>query len=150
MTVLLCDFVRQPGEVVYGLLQAQPRVLALGRIHRAGRFAPLPRATPRHRSNHVQIADQLLGHPYGDGILVLDLSPGAQKQFRICNEVFPYRGRPVAPGRIEHTHFSGTELAVGNLLREAFAVIPLGARHRHQILHRSVRTDLAAADLLLD
>jgi hypothetical protein len=37
-------------------MQAQPRALALGHIHRCGRFAPLARGTPRNRSDHVQVA----------------------------------------------------------------------------------------------
>ena len=32
----------------------------------------------------------------------------------------------------------------------AFAVVEIGARHRHQILHRDVGGDLTGADLLLD
>lgn len=132
------------------MLQAQPRVLALGNIHCADCFTPLPRGAPRHRSDDVQVAGQLLGRPHGNRFLVLDLAPGAQEQVRIPNEMFTYGGRPVAPGRIEHAHFLGAELIPGNLLGEAFAVIPLGARHRHQILHGGVRPDFPAADLLLD
>ena len=132
------------------MLQAKRGVLTLGGIHRADRFTPLPRGAPRHRSNDVQVADQLLGRLHGDGILLLDLAPGAQEQFRICDETFPNRRRPVAPGRIEHAHFLGAELIPGNLTGEAFAVIPLGARHWHQILHGGVGPDFSAADLLLD
>ena len=110
----------------------------------------MPRGTPRHRSDDVQVAHQLLGRPHGDGFLVLDLAPGTQEQLRILDEVFSYRGRPIAPGRVEQSHFVGAELMPGNLLGEAFAVIPLGARHRHQILHGRVGSNLSAADLLLD
>jgi hypothetical protein len=57
MTVVPFDFVRQLGEVSYRLLQTPPGVLALGEIHRAGCFGPLPRGAPGNGSDDIQVAD---------------------------------------------------------------------------------------------
>jgi len=132
------------------LLQAQPRILALGAIHRAGRFTPLPRGAPRHRPDDVQVSEQLLARPHRYRLLFLDLTPGAEKKLRVVDHPLSHRRSAATPGGVKIGHFMGGELVVGDGLGETLAVFAFGARHRHQILHGGVRTDLAAADLLLD
>ena len=131
-------------------MHAQPHVLALGKIHRIGRLTPLPHGSPRDHSGNLQVPEQLLSSPHGNGFVFLQLAPGTEEKLRILNEAFSYRGWPIAPSPIEHAHFVGAELIPGNLLGEAFAVVPLGPRHRYQILHGRVGANLSAADLPLN
>lgn len=138
------------GEIGYRLLQAQPCIFPLGEVHDVSRFTPLPSCTPCHRSDNVQIADQLLGRPYGNGFLFLDFAPGAKKQLRILNDAVSYKRRTLAPSCIDLAYFPGAELIPGNLLGKAFTGVAVGACYRHQILHGGLRSDLSAANLLLD
>ena len=132
------------------MLDAQPHVLALGKIHGIGCLTPLPHRSPGDRSRNIQVPEQLLRRPHGYRFLFLQLAPGAQEQLWIRDDTFSYGGEPIAPGRIKDAHFMGAELTVGNLLGKAFAVIPFGARHRHQVLHGRVRSDLPSTNLFLD
>jgi hypothetical protein len=85
--------------------------------------------TPRNRADHVQVAQQLVPGTNRHRIFLLDLAPRAQEKLRIRDDTLSYREDSIAPGRIQDAHFPGTELTMGNLLREAFAVIPVGARY---------------------
>jgi len=81
-------------------LEAQPHVLALGKIHRSGRFTPLPHGAPGDRSGNIQVAQQLLGCPNGNRFLFLKLAPGTEEQLRVCNHPLSDGRKSSAPGRI--------------------------------------------------
>jgi hypothetical protein len=131
-------------------LQTHPRALALGIIHRCRRLAPLARGAPGNGSDHVQVAQQLFPGAHGNRIFLFDLAPGAQEKLRVPDDTTSHGGNSVAPGRIQDAHFPGTELTVGNLYGEAFAVIPVGARDGRQVLHGRVRSDFPEPYELLD
>jgi len=49
--------VRQLREVGDNLLEAQPHVLALGKIHRIDRLTPLTHGSPGNSSGDIEVAE---------------------------------------------------------------------------------------------
>ena len=131
-------------------MHAQPHVLALGKIHRIGRLTPLPRGSPGDRSGDIQVSEQLFRHPHGNRFLFLELAAGTEEQLWVFNHPLSYGRKSSTPGRVEFAHLVSGELVPGNRLRETFAVVAFGARHRDQILHGRVRSDLSLTNSLLD
>ena len=131
-------------------MQAQPHVLALVKIHGIGGLAPLPQGSPCDRSGKVQIPQQLLGRPKRNRFHFFELAPGAEKKLRVFEHSLSDGRKSRAPGRVELAHLLSGELVPGNRFSEALAVFALGARHGHEILHRRMRSYLAATNSLLD
>jgi len=73
-----------------------------------------------------------------------------EKQLWIFENALPYLWRGIAPCGIEFTGLPARETMRRKRIRHALAILDVGARHRHQILHRDVSRDLAHANLLLD
>jgi hypothetical protein len=90
MTVLPFDFVRQPGEIGYRLLQARVGFLPLPRTHRLSRVLPLPRGAPCNRTDHIQVPHHLVRSPHGNRFRFFDLAPGAQKERRVLDHPSSY------------------------------------------------------------
>jgi hypothetical protein len=122
----------------------------LGTVQRACGFLPPPQGPAGNGADGVQFALQLFGGFDWNRLLPFGLPAGAQKQIRFGNNTFPYRNRPFAPCRIEHLHFPGGKLIPHNRLGHTFAIPSLGARHRHQVLHGRLRSNVSVTDLLLN
>ncbi len=58
--------------------------------------------------------------------------------------------RPSEVVLIQATNLAGRESMRGDRLGETQAVVTLGARQRHQVLHRRMRDDVAVTDVLLN
>jgi hypothetical protein len=116
-------------------------------IQTAGGFLPLPQNPSGNGADNVQVALQLFCR---SRVLLFKLPAGAQKQIRLGKNSIPYRDRSFPPRLIEHCRFPGRELIPGNRFGHTFAVTPFGPRHRHQILHGCLRSDVSVAHLLLN
>ena len=123
---------------------------ALGTVQLACGFLPLPQDSAGNGADDVQFTIQLFGGSGRNRLLLFDLPAGAQKQIRFGQNTLPYRDRPFPPCRIEHSHLPGGELIPRNRLGHTLAITPFGARHRHQILHGGLRSNVSVADLLLN
>lgn len=121
----------------------------LGTIQRTSGFFPLPQDPAGNGANDVQFALQFFGGSSWSRFL-FDLPAGAQKQIRFGKNTFPYRDRSFPPCRIEHFHFPGGKLIPYHRFGHTFAIPPLGARHRHQILHGRLRSDVSVTNFLLN
>jgi hypothetical protein len=109
------------------------------------------RGAARDGAENVQVGEQRLGRggirshgrPWG---LVSD----AQHEQRVGQHEF---ARGVGPGEvdlIEPADLPGAEPMRRDRLDEAEAIGRVGARHRHEVLHRGVRDEPAVLDMLLD
>ena len=73
-----------------------------------------------------------------------------EKQLRLFQNPLPDLRRSVAPCGVELTGLPAHEAMPRKGIRHPLAILDVGARHRHQILHRDMSRDLAHADFLLD
>ena len=96
--------------------------------------------------DHLQIAQQFLKRG-GHGGLRFPLH--LQKQLWLFKQTCPDLGRRLAPGGIQLPGLPAGELVPRESLRHLLAVFQAATRHRHQILHRHLRGDLARSYLLL-
>ena len=97
--------------------------------------------------HHVQIAPRLFGCRCGcRRCLALCL----EKQFRLSEDALANGARAFTPSRVELLSRTRIAMLFDEDRGKAQAIIGIHARHRHQILHRHVRGDLAVAHVLLD
>jgi hypothetical protein len=103
--------------------------------------------SPRHRDHYLQSPVQFLDRRHGWSRLLLSLC--LQKQLWLIQK--PVTDRPccASPGGIQLSRFTAAQPVAGKSLCHAPAVFPTAPGHRHQILHRHMRRDRAAAHLLL-
>ena len=125
-----------PAACGYSDLDARPHVLALGKIHGIACLTPLPHRSPGDRSRNIQVPEQLFRRPHGYRFLFFQLAPGAEEQLWVFNDSLSYRRKSSTPSRIEFAHLVSGELVPGNRLRETFAVVAFGARHRRPDRYR--------------
>jgi hypothetical protein len=99
------------------------------------------------RQHDLQVARQS-GHGVGRRIgLALPLR--FQEQQRLFQNPLAQGGSCVAPSGVPLPGFAAGEVVPGDYLRQAHAVLRVGPRHRHQILHGNVGTDGTVPHLLL-
>ncbi len=72
-----------------------------------------------------------------------------EKQLGLFENPLPDRRRSVPPSGIQLPGFAAGEPVCRQRFRQALAVLGAGTRHGHQILHRHLGGDRAAAHLLL-
>ena len=72
-----------------------------------------------------------------------------QKQLRLFKKALPDLGRRLPPGGIQLPGLSARELMPRKRRGQLLTVVQAATRHRHQILHRYLRRDLAHTHLLL-
>ncbi len=97
--------------------------------------------------DHLQIAQQFL-----EGracCLRLSLPLRLQKQLRLFEKALPDLGRSFSPGDIQLPGLPARELVPRKRGGHLLTVVQTATRHRHQILHRYLRRDLAHTHLLL-
>ena len=73
-----------------------------------------------------------------------------QKQFGLGEDAFADHVRAVPPGSIELRGLPCVAMVLDESVGHACAVVHVDSRHRHQILHRQLRTESAFTHLLLD
>jgi hypothetical protein len=132
---------------VKGLIDLVPQLCALVAIQLNGgtRQPPIGPAGDRH--HHLQITRQI-----GDGgrrRLGFALPLGLQKQPWLFENALAAGRRSVSPGGVQLAGFAAAELVCGQCLCQAPAIRRVGARHRHQILHRHLGADGAVPHVLL-
>ena len=72
-----------------------------------------------------------------------------QKQLRLFEKALPDLGRSFSPGGIQLPGLPVRELVPRKRRGHLLTVVQAATRHRHQILHRYLRRDLACTHLLL-
>ncbi len=104
--------------------------------------------SPQNRQRHVQIPLQFRHRRQrrlaGPDPLRL------QKQLRLVEQPCPHRRTCLAPRRIQLARLTATQPLPGDRLGHAHTVLPMAARHRHQVLHGYMRRQRPAAHLLLN
>lgn len=138
---------RQPIQLFERKTDLGLRLGALRKIqlHRGATQTAI--GAPHHRDHHVQIARQLHHRRRCRTLLALPLR--LQKQLRLREQTLTHGRRGPAPGRIQLTRCATAQPMPRKALRHATTVFRAHARHRHQVLHRHMRRDCAAAHLLL-
>jgi hypothetical protein len=145
----LRDSCRQTTEFFEDAIQLLAYLLALFTIHVlefAGTHQPSVGPTG-DRGHHLQIAQQFLHREAS--CLGLGLPLRFQEQLGLFQNALPDLGRRVSPGRIQLPGLPAPELVPGEGGGHLPTVLQAGTRHRHQVLHRHLRRDLAGAHLLL-
>jgi len=100
-----------------------------------------------NRRYHLQIAQQ--GGDSSGRRIRFALPLRFQKQLRLLQNPLADGWGSVTPRGIELSGFAAGEAILGQGFGHGLAVLRTGARHRHQVLHRHVGRDRAAAHLLL-
>jgi hypothetical protein len=121
-------------------------VFLLRPSHLRQSFGQPAAGTTQNGNGHFQIA--LQGNRRGTGCLRLALR--FQKQFRLGEHARANDARAVPPGGIELPGLPRVAMMLDEGGGHPLAVLHVDARHRHQILHRQLRRQLAFAHLLLD
>ena len=119
-------------------------------VHHGGRLPPAPGGTTGNSRHHFQIPQQSGCSRLGLGQLLADLAAGFEKQRRFFENPGSHPGRAVAPGGIQRSRLAAGELVCGECAGHLFAVVQIGARHRHEKLHGHVRCDLPFPHFLLN
>ena len=73
-----------------------------------------------------------------------------KEQLRLGKDALTNRARAFAPGRVELLGRACVAMLFDEDRGQTQAIIGIGARHRHQILHRHLRGDLTVAHVLLN
>lgn len=116
-------------------------------IHHGCRSPQTPTGPAGDGDDHRQIAQQLIRQWRG---FRLDLLLRFEKQFGVFQNALPYRRRGLAPCRVEFAGLPAREAMDSKRIGHASAILDVGARHRHQVLHRDMSRDLAYANVLLN
>ena len=144
---LFRDLGGQTAELVAGAIQNVSQLFALAAIYldRGAHQSPMGPVGDGH--HHLQIAQQ-----FGNGggrRMGLALPLRFEKQLGLFENPLPDRRRSVPPSGIQLPGFAAGEPVCRQRFRQALAVLGAGTRHGHQILHRHLGGDRAAAHLLL-
>jgi len=147
LLLLLVNPLGQKLQILDGACDLALGGIELVLVHQRRRSRQTPAGTVGDGNDHRQIPQQFIGQLRW---LRLDLLLRFEKQLGIVQNALPDFGRGIAPCRIEFTGLPACEAMLLKRIRHALAILDVGARHRHQILHRDVSRDLAHANLLLD
>ena len=138
-------------EFLLGDIEQLAQLLALFFLewHEFGVESPQTSVGPMSDGRyHLQIAQQFL-EAGGHCGLGLGFPVHFQKQLRLFEKALSDLRRCLTPSGVELPGLPGRELVSRECSSHLLAVLQAGARHRHQILHRHLRGDLARAYLLL-
>jgi hypothetical protein len=124
------------------------RLLLLAGVHSGQRFGELLVYAAQEGQRHLQIAHYLFGCRGCRWWRRLALC--FEEQLRLGQDALANRARAFAPGRIELLGCACVAMLFDQDRGQAQAIVGVDPRHRHQILHRHVRGDLAVAHVLLD
>jgi hypothetical protein len=128
---------------------AQELALRLVQLLAFGACPPQPSVGPMSDGrDHVQIAQQFLEVRGGCG-LGLNFLLHLQKQLGLFQKALSDLRRRLSPSGIQLPRLPARELVSGKGTCHLLAVLQAVTRHRHQVLHRQLRRDLARAYLLL-
>jgi hypothetical protein len=127
----------EPGQIGDGLIDTAFRLFPLGLVHERSALAPPSLGAASERSHHIEIPQEAPG-----GIcrhrLLRKLASRLEKQQRVLDQAAPQRWRSVSPRGVQLRDLARRQLLFRHRGRQGFAVAPIGARHRQQVLHRRV------------
>jgi hypothetical protein len=123
------------------------RLFLLRASHLRQRFGKPLSSAMQDGDHHVQIALHLFDRRRL-GCRRLPLR--SQKQFRLGENAFPDRARALTPSRVQLPGLPRIATMCDECGRHARAIGGVDSRHRHQILHRHLRSQFPFAHLLLD
>jgi len=147
LLLLLVNPLGQKLQILDGACDLALGGIELVLVHQRRRSRQTPAGTVGDGNDHRQIPQQFIGWRWG---LRLDLLLCFEKQSGIIQNALPYLGRGIAPCGVVFTGLAAREAMGPKRIGHALAILDVGARHRHQILHRDMSGDLAHADCLLD
>lgn len=140
----------QIAKVPLDLIKEPPRAVTLGRQHPAA-MLEAARGAAGDSTQDVEVGDQRLRRR---GLRADARRRGvigeAQHQQRVGQDELTRGLRPPDVVLIQSANLSGREAMGRDRLGETQAVVALGARQRHEVLHRGVRDDASLPDVLLD
>jgi len=132
-------------EVAHDLLQAAAQILQLRPVELA--LLVLSRDPAHQHTGQVEVAKQLCRR--GHRRILLQLPLRLDEQPRLGEQALTQRGTAVTPRRVQLAHLTGRQCKRCDLPSETLAIVRLGARHRHQVLHRRMGADAAPTHLVL-
>ena len=122
------------------------RLFPLRGVHLRQGFGQPPAGASQDGHGHLQIARQFARGRCGGGRLPLRF----QKQFRLGQDALANHARAFAPGRVQLPGLPCVATVPDESGRHRLALVRVEARHRHQILHGQLRSQLSLAHLLLN
>ena len=146
LSLFLSDARRHPLQLAARAFDLSLRVFQLRASHLRQSFGEPPAGATQDGNGHLQVV--LQGNRRGTGGRRLPLR--FQKQFRLGEHARANYARAVPPGGIELTGLPRVAMMLDEDGGHPLAVLHVDTRHRHQILHRQLRRQLAFAHLLLD
>ena len=140
----------QIPKVPLRLIKEPPRAVALGG-QQAAPVLEAPRGAAGDGAENVEVGEQCLRRRgLGARARRRGVVGKAQHEQRVGQDELARGLRPPDVVLIQSANLSSRESMRRDRVGEAHAVISLGARQRHQVLHRGVRDDVAVLDVLLD
>jgi len=146
LSLFLSDARRHPLQLAARAFDLSLCVFLLRASHLRQSFGQPPAGATQDGQRHLQVALQGIRRRTGGRRLPLRF----QKQFRLGEHARANYARAVPPGGIELPGLPRVATMLDEGGGHPRAVLHLDARHRHQILHRQVRRQLAFTHLLLD
>ena len=145
-SLFLSDARRHPVQLAARAFDLSLCLFLLRASHLRQSFGEPPAGATQDGNGHFQVA--LQGNRSGIGGWRLPLR--FQKQFRLGEHARANYARAVPPSGIELPGLPRVATMLDEDGGHPLAVLHVDARHRHQILHRQLRRQLAFAHLLLD
>ena len=144
--MFLSDARRHAVEFAARAFDLALRLFLSRAIHFRQGFAEPPAGATQDGNRHFQVA--LQGNRRGTGGLRLALR--FQKQFRLGEDARANHARAVPPGGIQLPGLPRIAAVRDEGCGHLPALLSIHTRHRHQVLHRYLRRDLACAHLELN
>ena len=108
----------------------------------------LPDHPPRQHCQDLEVSPHALGRRQWRWLL-RHLPPGLEIKARARQQPLAGHHGSAPPGGVELTDLTGAQVKLGDGARQPLAVRTVGARHRHQVLHRRVWRNPPLPDQLL-
>lgn len=137
----------QSAQILDGACDLAIGGLELIVIHQRRRSRQTPAGAVSDLNDHRQIPQQLIGQRRW---LWFDLLLGFEKQLGIVQNALPDLRRGVAPCGVEFAGLPARKAMRLKRIGHPLAILDVGARHRHQVLHGDMRRNFAHADGLLN
>ena len=145
--LFLSDSLRHPAQLPAGTLDLALRLLLLCGVHFRQSFGEPATGAPQNGKRHLQIALNLFGR---GGLGCLRLALRFQKQFRFGENALANQARAFAPGGVKLRGLPRIAAVLHEYVCHALTVFGADARHRHQILHGDLRSDVSFAHMTLN
>ncbi len=145
--LFLSDSFRHPAQFPAGTLDLALRLLLWCGVPLRQSFGKPAAGAAQNGKRHLQIALDLFGRGRRR---CLRLALRFQKQFRFAENALADYPRTFAPGGVKLRRLPGIAAVLHECRSHALTVFGADARHRHQILHGDLRSDVSFAHMPLN